>query len=57
MSNDFVWSAEELTDSKDMEERHEYKKWSEKYPLLDFFGFIVFAPIFKLVEAIIYMKE
>ena len=49
--DNFQWTPEELADSKDMEERYEYKKWSEKYPILDFLGFMIFAPIFKLIES------
>ena len=49
--DNFQWTPEELADSKDMEERYKYKKWSEKYPILDFLGFMIFAPIFKLIES------
>ena len=51
MTDNFRWTAEEIIDSEDMEERYKLKKWSEKYPILDFLGFMIFAPIFKLIES------
>lgn len=49
--SDFALTDEEVIDIKDMEERYKLKKWSEKYPILDCIGFIIFAPIFKLIES------
>ena len=49
---DFIWTPEEIQDSEIMEDMYKVGKWSEKHPVLDFLAFMIFAPIFKIIEEI-----